>query len=404
MALPTLSANSPSVGWISWTAFNVSYNGVGYSVPAGSTNKKWTWWAYSGGSPTIEASDTQPSLTPADLLLFLNKNGVPVLVPTASMVDGSVLVNGSVLADAIGANQISAGKLAAGAVEAASIAAGAVSTGALAANAVTADKLAANSVTADKIAANSVDAAAIQADAIDGKTITGVTITGSVLQTGTTGDRIVIDSAQANEIQLYSDDMSSPGIVESATSMLQMISPSSDSSRRSVLSLYGKNTSSSPQAILASETVILRGTVFGVNVATDPITSYSLTDLFKPWSPLTLTFDSGVSPFSYDATYMQIGKTVLVRARIVGNGTPPAGAMHIFGVPTPRVSDEGVGTFYARNSAANEWGGTARIITGPARLVFIFPGNNSFGIQAAVQNSFLGSGYIFSFNVMYEAS
>jgi|GEM_PF-5106309 len=141
MALPTITSNSPSSGYIAWTAFSIQYNGVSYTVAAGNTNKKFTCWRYNG-APTLEFSDTLPNdLTADDLLLFLNKSGIGVLAPTASVIDGSLIVAGSILADAIAANQIQAFHIDAGAVTANAIAAGAVTTDALAAGAITASKL-----------------------------------------------------------------------------------------------------------------------------------------------------------------------------------------------------------------------------------------------------------------------
>lgn len=60
MAIPALTNNSPVAGSIAWGAFNIQYNGVGYSISAGSTSERWTWWRYNGGSSVIEAGPTIP--------------------------------------------------------------------------------------------------------------------------------------------------------------------------------------------------------------------------------------------------------------------------------------------------------------------------------------------------------
>ncbi|MFH9425977.1 hypothetical protein [Streptomyces sp. NPDC017529] len=107
-------------------------------------------------------------------------------VTTAKIVAGAVL----------------AGQIAAGAVLTDKLAAEAVTAAKIAALAITTDKLDANAVTAGKLAVGSVDATAIAADAITGKTITGgtingttingATVTGGVLQTSTSGARVVV--------------------------------------------------------------------------------------------------------------------------------------------------------------------------------------------------------------------
>ena len=119
----------------------------------------------------------------------------------------TLIAAGMVAADTITANELTAGavttaKLDALAVTAEKIAALAVTTAKLDALAVTADKIAVNAITASKIQAGAVDATAIAADAITGKTITGgtitgtdingATVTGGVLQTGTSGIRVVV--------------------------------------------------------------------------------------------------------------------------------------------------------------------------------------------------------------------
>lgn len=201
MAPPVLTANSPVAGSISWSPFRLAYRGQTYSIPAGSTSSKYTWWPYNGGAGgALQFSATLPVLTTDDDLLFLNKAGIPVSVPTAQGLDGSLIVSGSILADAIGANQINASH----------IQAGSITTPALAAGAVTASTIAAGAVTA-----GSLDAAAITGKTITGGTITGTAIvggsvTGTTVQTGSSGQRIVLD-ATATDILFYSGDVAEHG-------------------------------------------------------------------------------------------------------------------------------------------------------------------------------------------------
>lgn len=141
MALPVVTANSPSAGYIAWTAFGMEFNGVGFPVAAGNTNKKFTWWQYNAGVPTIVSNDVLPTLATEDMLLFLNKSGIGLFVPYTDVTDGSLIVTGSILAAAIGANQINASHIVADTITATQIAADAITASELAAGAVTASSL-----------------------------------------------------------------------------------------------------------------------------------------------------------------------------------------------------------------------------------------------------------------------
>jgi hypothetical protein len=156
MALPTISHNTPTAGAISWTAFNIQFNGAPYGIPADTSSKKFIWWVYNGGAPYLAAADEFPTLAPEDLLLFLNKNGIGLLVPMADVTDGSLVVPGSIFADAIGANQIDAYHLKANAITANAIAAGAVGAEEIAANSIYGNHISASSITVDKLTSGSI--------------------------------------------------------------------------------------------------------------------------------------------------------------------------------------------------------------------------------------------------------
>ena len=154
MALPTITNNSPSAGYISWSAFGIQYNGQSFTIPAGNSNKKFIWWLYGGGtSPALMDGDVLPTLGSDDMILFLNKTGFGVLVPTAELMDGSLIVNGTILAGAISANAIQTYHLDSNVITADEIAANAVSAVHLSAGSITTDKLGVGSV-GDSLVAN----------------------------------------------------------------------------------------------------------------------------------------------------------------------------------------------------------------------------------------------------------
>lgn len=183
------------------------------------------------------------------------------------VVDGTNLVSGSVTtaalaadsvtATAIAANAVTAGKILAGAVTAEKIDALAVTSDKVAANAITAGKINAGAVTADKLEAvlqlatrlvagnptgarvelngdglRVYDAGGVQTigfNAADGSgtftgAVTGSTVTGGVVQTATSGQRITLNEASQNKILVYNPsgtaigELSAQGVLVAGTS------------------------------------------------------------------------------------------------------------------------------------------------------------------------------------------
>jgi hypothetical protein len=148
MAIPTMTNNSPSAGSIAWGAFTIQLNGVAYSVNAGSTSERWVWWQYNGGSPSINAGAEIPStLVDDDLLLFANKNGIGARVQSSNFVDGELLVDGSIFADALSTNLINSNHIVTVGLDAAVIKFGVM----------LGDRIAARTITADKLFVGSLD-------------------------------------------------------------------------------------------------------------------------------------------------------------------------------------------------------------------------------------------------------
>lgn len=192
---PAVLSNSPTAGKIAWPSFTMVYQNTSYTIAAGNTALAYVWWVL--GATSLSASNTLPALTVNDCLIFLNKSGIAVNAQLAQAVDGSLVVSGSILANAIAANTITAAQIAANTLTAAQIAAGSIGTG----------QLAANSITATQIAAGAINGMTITGNSIIGGTITGGTITGTTYQTAASGGRIKIDATTAfGEVLFYSGD------------------------------------------------------------------------------------------------------------------------------------------------------------------------------------------------------
>ncbi len=115
MATPEITDNFPSPGFISWAGFHIQYEGVGYEVLPGNTAERWTWWRLNDGSPILESGAEVPQdLTEDDVVLFGNKEGVGVRVQNATLIDGELLVDGSILAKSLNVNAVTTDHLLAG--------------------------------------------------------------------------------------------------------------------------------------------------------------------------------------------------------------------------------------------------------------------------------------------------
>lgn len=153
MAVPAITNNSPAAGQIAWAAFSIQYQGVTYTVSAGSTASRWVWWEYRSGTPAIVAgADIPTTLTDDDVVLFGNKNGIGLRVQATSVIDGELIVDGSVFADAIAANQISSTHIVTAGLDAGVVKFGTMNGDRIAVNTLQGDRLLANSVLVSKLA------------------------------------------------------------------------------------------------------------------------------------------------------------------------------------------------------------------------------------------------------------
>lgn len=150
---PTLTANSPTPGSVAWTGFTLVYNGGSFNVAAGNSPSKYLIWLAAAPN-VLTGRDTTAGLAADDLVVIVNHAGVGIGVQSANVVDGSLIVNETIVGDAIVANTISGLKLMV--------------------DAITAREIKANSITADHLKVN----------ALDGKIMTG----GVVRTSATVGD------------------------------------------------------------------------------------------------------------------------------------------------------------------------------------------------------------------------
>lgn len=172
----TIENNQPSAGCIRWTSLNMQYKGTNYTIANGYTNYAYSYWTPATPNNLV-VSNTFPTLGVDDCLVFLNKAGTAITVPNSTVLQGDLIVPGSIVANALAANTITGDKIAAGAITATNIAAGTISSDKIAANAIGASLIAANAITADKIIAGAITADKIAAATITANKIAANTIT-----------------------------------------------------------------------------------------------------------------------------------------------------------------------------------------------------------------------------------
>ena len=184
----SITNQSPSTGYIAWSNVNISFDGSNYAITNGNTNLKYVYWLKS--SPTVlQKSNTYPTLSSEDCIVFINNGGVATSVLDSAVTDGGLIVPGTVTADAIAARAITASKIAVGTITANEIAS----------NTITASKIAAGTITATEIAAETITGAKIAAETIGAAEIAANSITASRLSIGDTSniypDPDMMDSA-----------------------------------------------------------------------------------------------------------------------------------------------------------------------------------------------------------------
>lgn len=161
----TVTNNSPSAGYIAWTDLNIQYEGVSYAIANGNTNLPFAYWTLNFPNNLV-VSEEYPQLATSDCLVFLNKSGIAVVVPTSTILDGDLIVPGSVMAVALAANTVTGDKIAAGTIDAYNILAESISAELLAVNAVGAQAIAAEAITGDKLVAETITAREVNAEDI----------------------------------------------------------------------------------------------------------------------------------------------------------------------------------------------------------------------------------------------
>ena len=120
---------------------------------------------------------------------------------TGQVINGNLVVAGTIRADQLAVNSVTSDKITANAITSNKIVANAITSDKILANAITSDKILANAIVTSKIAANAITATQIAAASITGSKIVGNTITGNLIDANTiTGNKIAANTIAAINI------------------------------------------------------------------------------------------------------------------------------------------------------------------------------------------------------------
>ena len=272
----------------------MQYKGVNYAIQNGYTNYAYVYWA-AATPTTLVVSNAFPTLGSDDCLIFLNKSGTAVTVPTSSVLEGDLIVPGSIVANAIAANTITGDKVAAGTITGTNIAA----------DTITASNIAAGAITASEIAANAIGANAIAAGVITGDKLVAGTITSAQLATGSvTANQIAANAVGANAIaagiitgdKLVAGTITTTQLSSTVGSGLDLSSNESVNIKVGTVQAYIENIEDSIVRMI--DIVPINGVVFKNNSV--------------PFVTLQVKVSKGISEVSSNLTYQWYQKDVSI--------------------------------------------------------------------------------------------
>lgn len=90
-----VSNNSPQSGQIAWSSVHIVFDGVSYATADGYTAAQYVYWQKA--SPlALQTSNTFPSLTQDDAVIFINTGGIALSVLDSATTTGAMIAPGSI--------------------------------------------------------------------------------------------------------------------------------------------------------------------------------------------------------------------------------------------------------------------------------------------------------------------
>ena len=192
----TFEHNSPNTNYVSWTAGTIRYVGdngniQSQSISAGSaqftSGTLYIFWVK--GATSLSTTTSTATAFQSDRVVLAVYRGAANLITDygRTIIDGSLLKTGTVIADQVRANVI----------EGTHIKAGAIDTDHIAANAIDGDKIRAQEIKTEHLAAG-----AVKADKIDVENLAAISATLGEFKSADSGQRVIISGTL---IRVYDD-------------------------------------------------------------------------------------------------------------------------------------------------------------------------------------------------------
>lgn len=110
---PTLSGltftnNSPSAGYVAWSSFTLTYQGVTYTVASGNSNSKYIYWNKATSTTVLQKSATIPANAPDMFIVCVNFSGTAYPTNFAPFIYGDYIAAGSITSDKISVANLAA--------------------------------------------------------------------------------------------------------------------------------------------------------------------------------------------------------------------------------------------------------------------------------------------------------
>jgi hypothetical protein len=165
----SLTNNSPSAGFISWSSdTKIVYNGTVYAIAGGNSNKRYVWWQFAAPTVFQEADAWPAQMTVDDAVVFVNRNGMGISVLDMDYLDGGSIAEGTVDFRQLAVGSIRADHIAAGAITASHIATASITADNMQINSIKAENITAGAITAEKIDVRDLFAQQIAINGING--------------------------------------------------------------------------------------------------------------------------------------------------------------------------------------------------------------------------------------------
>ena len=170
------------------------------SIPTTTAQAQAAWdttWTDRPGSPVVgdQANFFEGTLSNFTATAAWSYDGA-IWINQAEIIDGDLIVTGTVTTDKIFANAITADKIAANSITANSIATNSITAQQIAANSINANKIAANSITTEQIAANQITSNQILSNSITTEQIAANAVTANAI----TGNSVVATLITASAV------------------------------------------------------------------------------------------------------------------------------------------------------------------------------------------------------------